>query len=164
AECLLECGERDGAVAAAFEVLTRQPQHAGALHLLGRVELERGRTSQAADYLRRAVEQAPFERAVLYDWLRCLRLVGTPQEVEACQKRLQQCEADLDRVVALTREVAARPADPELRYQLGEIQLRNGQDREGIRWLHSALAAQPGHAATHRLLAQTYERKGQPDL
>ena len=46
----------------------------------------------------------------------------------------------------------------------GEVLLRNGQEEEGLRWLRSALAVQPDHAATHRTLAGYYQTKGKPAL
>jgi predicted Zn-dependent protease len=64
----------------------------------------------------------------------------------------------------LTREIAQRPDDADLRFRAGEIYLKAGEDGEGLRWLLSALAARPDHRATHRLLAQTYQRQGKAEL
>jgi tetratricopeptide (TPR) repeat protein len=47
---------------------------------------------------------------------------------------------------------------------VGELFLRNERITEGIRWLNSALEIDPKHAATHRTLAEHYEKTGQKDL
>lgn len=160
ARALVGLGEREQATARLDALLRHRPEHGEALFLRGKIELERGQPQRAAELLRRAVEQLPIEPAVLYTWLRCLQQAGTPAEVESCQKRLMQVEADLARLRELTKGVMASPKDAERRCEIGAIYLRNGKHEEGLRWLNSALAAQPGHSATHRLLAEHYRQTG----
>ena len=59
---------------------------------------------------------------------------------------VQRIRADMQRVSELRRKVAASPREASLRCEVGLIFLRNGQAREGLRWLHSALQLDPGHA------------------
>jgi tetratricopeptide (TPR) repeat protein len=144
------------------EVLAGNPRHAQALCLRGALELEAGRADRAAGYLRKAVAYTPFDRQALYTWLLCLRRAGKPEEVVLVEQQLKRCEKDLAQLARLTQEIAQHPDDPELRRQAGEVFLRNEQEEEGIRWLQSALAVRPDHPATHRSLAEHYQRKGQP--
>jgi hypothetical protein len=39
--------------------------------------------------------------------------------------------------------------------------LRNGQDKEGVRWLESALAEHPGHGAARQALEDHYRRSAE---
>lgn len=160
ARCYLGLGRNDEARGLLAGVLRATPDDAEALHLRGRLELEASRPEQAAVFLSRAARLQPFDREVLYSWLRCLRVVGPAEEARRCEERLKQVEADLDRVRKLAKEVMARPDDPELRRQIGEIYLHNGQEEDGLRWLGSALAGRPDHPPTHLSLAQYYQRKG----
>ena len=60
--------------------------------------------------------------------------------------------------------ISREPTDPNPRREMGELFLRNERITEGIRWLNSALEIDPKHAATHRTLAEHYEKTGQKDL
>jgi tetratricopeptide (TPR) repeat protein len=160
AQCYHGLGLTDDARRLLAGILQVAPDDAEALHLRGRLELDASRPEAAADFLRRAARLQPYDREVLYTWLRCLRAVGPAEEMRRCEERLKQVEADLVRVRQLIKEVLARAEDPEPRRQIGEIYLRNGQEEEGLRWLHSALAARPDHAAAHLSLARYFESRG----
>jgi uncharacterized protein HemY len=47
--------------------------------------------------------------------------------------------ADLKRLGQLTKEVLRQPHDPALRCEVGILFLRNGEEQEGVRWLHLAI-------------------------
>jgi Tfp pilus assembly protein PilF len=47
---------------------------------------------------------------------------------------------------------------------MGRILLRNGQESKGLLWLTSALQLDPQHQPSLRLLADYYERVGQPGV
>ncbi len=166
AECQKVLGQTDEARRLLDQVLQRRPDHARALHQRGKLELEAGDAKQAADYLRRAVAAAPYDRELLYTWQRCLQRpeVGLTKEAEECKTRLAAVEADLRLLADLTGKIHKEPGNAELRRGAGEVLLRNGQEEEGLRWLRSALSVQPDHAATHRTLAGYYETKGNSGL
>jgi predicted Zn-dependent protease len=160
ARSAMQAGDFSEASSLLEGLLQRNPS-AGVLQLRGRLELEQGNYKQANEYLQRAAQLEPYDTVTLYNWLRCLRKVGTPQQIAEVEKRFQQAEADLLRTRDLTREMLVRPEDPHLRMQVGEIYLRIGKEQEGLRWLLSALAVANDHAPTHQLLAQYYQQKGQ---
>jgi predicted Zn-dependent protease len=153
-------GRRDEARRLIIAVLDVFPVSSVALHLRGRLELDAGQPKRAAHFLQRALDREPCDHEILYTYMRCLNQLDRPKELEAIKKRHAQVEADLARVAALVRQVVAKPTDPEPRREVGEIFLRNGQDQEGVRWLESALDQQSNHPATHRVLADYYDRKG----
>ena len=51
-------------------------------------------------------------------------------------------------------EVMKRPGDAALRCEAGLLFLRNGERREGIRWLQMALRLDPGCEAARKALAE----------
>ena len=157
-------GRIDDALAAAEDLHKRDPQSAYALAACGRLELDRGRPTAAAPYLRRAVERAPYDPDALYTLLRCLNEVGPPEEAKATAERLERVRADLKRLQTLAGQIVRDPANPDLRREAGEVCLRNGLEQEGVGWLVSALKARPDHAPTHALLADYYARTNRPDL
>ena len=64
---------------------------------------------------------------------------------------------DLDRLDELTRQISIAPHNADLRFEAGQIMLRNGQETEGLRWLASALQEDPSHAAA---MAEYQEHAG----
>ena len=46
---------------------------------------------------------------------------------------------------------------------VGEIFLKLGNEKEGLRWLYSALQQDPGHRPTHQALRDHFRSKGQPE-
>ena len=145
-------------------ILAGDPGHAKALHARGRLELQRGRPAVAVVYLRRGVAADPSDVESLYTLYQCLQQIGTPAEIRVAEERWRQCDADLKRVGELVRIIAASPRDPDRRREIGELFLRNGQKVEGLRWLDTALELDPGHRATHRVLADYYGKTGPPEL
>src|SRR5207247_9471432 len=89
-----------------------------------------------------------------------LEQLGKHREAEEVLARLKRVETDLARMADLSRQIARTPHDPALRCEAGVILMRNGLEDEGRRWLESALAEDPRHAATHEALADYYERTG----
>jgi Tfp pilus assembly protein PilF len=134
-------------------VLALEPHNALALGERGRLAFQFESPAQAEKWLRRAVAELPAERDLLYSLSQCLQQLGKRNEAERIQARIREIEADLDRLGELTRQIASRPHDADLRCEAGQIMLRNGQETEGLRWLASALQEDPSHAATLQALA-----------
>jgi len=155
-------GKQKDATELLGRLLQDSPEHVPSLQLLGKIELAEGKTKEAAVLLRKAADLAPFEPDVLYNLLRCLKQEGNDAAVADCERRLKKCNADLATLRELTRQVQMRPLDPEPRRLTGRVYLDNKQDKEGERWLLSALQVSPTHHATHRDLAEYYARIGEP--
>lgn len=161
ARCLHQQGKNDEAVGCLDRLLARKPKLGPALYLRGKIAQEVHKNpKEAAVFLRQAAEEPGVDREVVYTWLLCLRQVGTPAEVKACEERLDRLKADQERLGGLTKRIAELPADPDLRREAGEICLRNGRDEDGLRWLYNVLERWPDHAASHRTLADYFQRKG----
>jgi predicted Zn-dependent protease len=133
-------------------VLAADPHNALALGERGRLALQFESPAEAEAWLRRALKEHPAERELLYSLLQCLQQQGKRKEAEDLRKHLAQVEADLARLNELTRQIGSHPHSAELRYEAGQIMLRNGQETEGLRWLISALQEDPSHAGARQAL------------
>jgi predicted Zn-dependent protease len=156
-------GQLDEACRLLDEVLTAQPNNAEALSERGKLALQTGRVAEAEAALRRALALAPYDRETNYTFYLCLRQQGREDEAARILQTVERIRADLQRVSELRQQVAAAPHNASLRCEAGLIFLRNGQTREGLRWLQSALQIDPSHAEARRALARyATQDAGQP--
>jgi tetratricopeptide (TPR) repeat protein len=161
ARCRAEQGDTAGAEKVLDRLLSLQPEHAGALAERGKIALDAGRPKDAEPWLRRAVRVAPFERKILYTLSRCLTMNGHTKEAEECRARIGRIDEDRKRLDELRTAVMTAPHDASLRCEMGLILLRNGQDKEGVRWLESALREQPECDAARQALEDHYRRSAE---
>jgi tetratricopeptide (TPR) repeat protein len=152
ARCRVEQSDTAGAVKLLDRLLSLQPEHSGALAERGKIALDAGSPKDAEEWLRRAARVAPFERKTLYALYGCLTMNGHTREAEECRTRIGRIDEDRKRLDELRTAVMTAPHDASLRCEIGLILLRNGQDREGVRWLESALREQPGYGAARQAL------------
>jgi Flp pilus assembly protein TadD len=164
ARCRRQLGEPGEARRLLQQVLPQQPRDVGALTELGKVALDEGKAEEAERWLRQAVALAPHDRPAQYAFSQCLKRRGKTEEARDCRVRIERLDADLKRLDQLMRKVLKEPADPDLRYEVGVLFLRNGQEPEGLRWLRIALQLDPGHRPTHEALADHYSRTGNTSL
>ncbi len=160
--CLDMMGRQDEAKELLEDVLKQQPTHAIALLERGKLALRGGDLDAAESHLQQACSQSPGDHAAHYQLLQCLRRKGKAAEVQAVQKKMGQIQDDTARIREITgKQMSAAPDNPALHAELGEIFLRSGATKEGVRWLQSALRLSPLHAAAHRALAEHYQQAGQ---
>ena len=157
-------GRPDDAAALLDRVIAGPGPSAKSLHLRGRLEMNRNRPTVALGFLKRGADVDPSDVELLYSLFQCVQQTGTPAEARLAEERWRNCDADLRRVAVLSRAISAAPKDVELRREIGELFLRNGREAEGLRWLDSALALEPQHRPSHKVLADHYERIGNIDL
>lgn len=162
AACREAQSRTEEAIAILDRVIAEFPPNSTAYHIRGRMELSRN-AEAALPFLRRAAELDRSNPDVLYSLFLCLQRAGTPEQAAEAEKQWRRSFDDLRRARELGRLISASPHDPELRREMGELFLRNGRDAEGLRWLESALRENPAHIPTHRVLAEYYDRIGQPE-
>jgi predicted Zn-dependent protease len=160
ARCRESLGQTDVARRLLDELLAERPEHVEALMDRGRLALAEGQPEEAARLLGKASRLAPFERSVVYQYCRCLERLGRLAETRDMRQRLRQIEQDLRTLEDVHRQVHRDPQDPGPRSRVGLILLRNRQDKEGLRWLDSALRLDPLHRPSHEALAEYYLRQG----
>ena len=86
---------------------------------------------------------------------------GHTKEAEECSARIRRIDEDRKRLDELRTAIMAAPHDASLRCEMGLILLRNGQDKEGVRWLESVLREHPGHGAARQALEDHYCRSAE---
>jgi tetratricopeptide (TPR) repeat protein len=164
ARCRRQQGDNEGARRLLDELLADHPRDAAALAQRGQVALDALRFEEAEGFLRHSLEVAPQDQQTLYSLQQSLTHQGKTPQAREVLRRAEQIRADQERLYKLIRALDKAPDDPSLYAQAGALCLRNGQEREGLRWLGGALRKDPWHAPTHALLADYHQRKGNAEL
>jgi tetratricopeptide (TPR) repeat protein len=145
-------------------VLAAHPEHFDALLQRGKTEMIAGEPAEAERWLRKALERAPQDPDVRYALYLCLQ--AQPSREGEARDEFDHWKRDRqarDRLTRLLRvELDARPSDPDLAEEAGELFLQQGEEQKGLFWLHRALALDSHHAASHRALSAYYERTNDP--
>jgi tetratricopeptide (TPR) repeat protein len=162
ARCLLDLRRTKEAADLLDALVLAHPEHAAILRERGKVALDAGDAAAAEKWLRRSYALAPFEHETAYSLHQCLQRLGQQAAAQEFQELGDRIDADRKRLEELKRAVSASPHDPSLRCEMGRILLRNRQDREGLRWLESALREDPRHTPTREALAKYYRDTSRP--
>ncbi len=158
AQCKEILGQQAEAARELDAVLAAHPDFPSALAERGRLALAGGQLEEAEAFLRRAVSFEPGTYSTRYHLYTCLTRRGKNVEAKEEAEQLKTIEADLATLAAITTSRMQRaPHDPSLHYQVAQIALRAGQVEDAVRWLHSALRADPTYAPAHQLLLDTGE-------
>jgi tetratricopeptide (TPR) repeat protein len=153
ARCRRRLGEPEQARILLDGLLAEGTENGEMLWERGQLELEQGQQSVAEKWLRRAFQAAPHDRRVNYSLYVCLLGLERPEEAETFRLRVARIDADLLRMDQVRKEVMGRPDDAALRCEGGLLLLRNGERREGVRWLQTALRLDPNCESARRALA-----------
>ena len=147
-------------------VLAVHPEHFGALRLRGKLEREEGNYAEAERWLRKALERKPLDPETRYT-LYLVFLAQPDRQRDAADElaRWEQGRQTIARVTILLRsELIARPKDPDLMAEAGELLFGQGEDQRGLFWLNRALSIDPNHKRSHKALAEYYDRTQNPTL
>lgn len=142
------------------DLLAAHPEEVAALVERGRLALLIGDLDRAGRCLGEAARLAPFDPDAAFQLSRFLERRGRRDEAARWREKFRQIERDLRQLRAAHGRVLLAPRDPAPRCEAGRILLRNRQDREGLRWLVSALQLEPLHREAHEALADYYRRQG----
>jgi tetratricopeptide (TPR) repeat protein len=160
ARCEMLLGRTEEGTKLLDRLLAEHPRDALALRERGKVALQEGQAEQAEKWLRQAAALAPGDHQTAYVLYHCLRLADKREEAAEALARFKSVEEDRERLNKCLEAAERAPQDPAPRSEAGLILLRLGEEEEGLRWLRSALRLDPKHRATHRALADYYQRKG----
>jgi Tfp pilus assembly protein PilF len=159
-----QLGDSDAARQVLDDVLARHPQDGDALRERGKLALDAGAPAEAEGWLRQAVGVHSYDAQANYLLSQSLQRQGKVDEAREYEAARERIEGDLKHLEQVFGRVTKAPTDPAPRVEAGLICLRNGQEREGERWLLSALQQDPQDPRAHAALADYYERTGKPDL
>ncbi len=105
ARCHRQLGDHAAAVDVLGPLLRSRPDDPDVLAEAGVLALDRGRSDEAQDLLRRAVEKAPDRRWPNVQLLRCYQERGMTAETETQKLRVKQIDDELEkRIAAMTRK------------------------------------------------------------
>ncbi|HKB37787.1 MAG TPA: tetratricopeptide repeat protein, partial [Gemmataceae bacterium] len=162
--CLRRMGKLMEAQAQLEKLLAKHPRHVEGLTERAGIDLFNGKFESAEPLLRKAVELQPHNFQANYHLVICLRRLGRAKETAQATRRMHQIRVDITRFVDLEKSVLEKPGDPAPRCEAGVLLLGLGEQRDGVRWLTSALRVDPRHRPAHKALAEHYERIGKKDL
>ncbi len=161
------------------QILSSQPSHADALHLLGVVALEAGDAERAAGLIENAVAIEPnvanyhHNLGETYSTLERLEKAAAayrraieidPRHAKACNSLgiVRQAQGRLaDALAAFRNAVAIDPTSPEAQCNLGNTLCGSGALEEAIAAYRTALALVPGHPDILHSLGSVLARRGQ---
>jgi tetratricopeptide (TPR) repeat protein len=129
------------------EILSVDPGHAQTLHLLGLIEHQRGRSEDAIEHLRRAIERNGRDPAFHHNLGNILKARDRAAEAIACYER------------ALT----LAPGSVDTLYNLGNTCQDLGQPERAVTCFEQALLIRPDAVELHSNLGTAFQDLGRPD-
>jgi tetratricopeptide (TPR) repeat protein len=143
-------------------LVARFPNDAPVLLERARLALQLNQPAQAEGWLRHAAELVPSDYQVHFTLLRALRQQRKEDQARAIEETVRRLEKESHELDDLMDQFRERPYDPTIRCEIGRVCLRQGNNQQAFHWLKSAHRIAPGHALANQLLAEYYERIGQP--
>lgn len=162
ARALSDDADLDGAARELDAVLADDSAHIEALVERGRVALRRGQFAEAEPFLDRAGRAAPWHRDGHRLHQIALRELGRGDALAACEARIAEHAREDGIGGKLKLRARDAPRDSEVRMELWDWSVRNGQTAEGVAWLAEILRVDPKHRAARAAFAEYFERAGQP--
>ncbi|MGD0389409.1 MAG: tetratricopeptide repeat protein [Tepidisphaeraceae bacterium] len=129
------------------QVLTQQPDHASALHLLGVLAAQTGRPDAAVEFMRRAIANCSTNALYYSNLGSALTDLGQLDEaIAACRQAIQ-----------------LKPGLAEVHHNLGNALKAKAQFGQAIDSYRQAIRLKPGYAEAHSNLGIALAEVGQPD-
>jgi tetratricopeptide (TPR) repeat protein len=173
---LFEAGRHDEAGRLCEAILARQPDHAGALHLLGLTHYQRGGLDDARTLIQRAVDREP-DNAWAHNSLclvhhaqgrldeayrHCQRALQLDPGLGAAHNNLGNLYKDANRLqeaeAAYRQALACEAGDPNVHCNLGLVLHMQNRWEEAIACYEQALALAPDFPAAHNNLGAAHQR------
>lgn len=163
------------------QILTIDPQHVDALHLLGVIAQQAGQHDAAVEYIGAAIRLHGTEAAFHNNLGLAFYRLGRMDEAIASFERAVQLKADFaeahynlgiawhthgqhtEAIACYQRALQLRPGNAETHYNLGVAWDNRGIASEAIACYQRALQLQPNHAATHNNLGNAWKEQGRLD-
>ncbi len=163
AKCQFTQGDSRAGRETLDELFANHPNHNAGLYL--RAQLEQSESpDKALFWLRRALAVAPNQADLLHNLILTLRALHRDEEAAQYESRLKDCRQKEDQLIKLVSKVVREPDkdDLALRYQLAVLYLELGHEDEAAHWIQTILYVDRDHRPTLRLLADYWEKRGDP--
>jgi tetratricopeptide (TPR) repeat protein len=159
-QCRFAQGEHKEARRLLERAVQDLPNDSAVLVHLAKLEQQEGRPDLAEQWVRRALKVDPTDTEAEFTLVNCLQSQGRWDDARAATEQHRKDTAMLKRVAQLLHDDAEHPStDPDALSEVGTLFLRSNP-RVALYWLHRALERDPGHQATHKVLAEYYEGTG----
>jgi len=163
------------------QILAVQPNHPGALHLLGVIAHQAGRHGLAVDWIRQAIDLAPNNPDAYSNLGEALRALGRFDDAVAAYQHALQLKPDLpeahnnlgvtlkrlgrfaEALAAYRRAIELKPAYPEAHVNLGGELARQGLFDEAATTYRRAIELKPDYLEAHNNLGIALREQGQLD-
>src|SRR5262249_16152071 len=154
----------DGVEAARIldDLLTRFPDDPPVLLERGRLALRTGEAARAESWLRRAAELAPWEYKVQYTLLQALPHQGKLTDADQVEKTVRRLEETSQRLHVFDEKLKKEPYNMSNHCAVAQLFLGVGNHKEAVRWLQTALKIDPHQPLANLLLADYYDKSGEP--
>jgi Tfp pilus assembly protein PilF len=159
-QCRDAQGETDEARHLMEAAVKELPNDTELLNSLGKLDLQTGKPKLAERWARQVLKLDPADTKAEYTLAAALHAQGRFLEAAVVRERHRKDTVRLKRVIEVLQKEADNPdADPDALSEVGQVFLKT-RERIGLYWLHRALEHDPEHQATHEVLAEYYEKKG----
>ena len=154
----VELGDLDRATELLDRALAVAPANIPALKGRADVDLHRDDAQSALRWLDRAIGADPFDHEALHVRRRP-RPAGRPGRRPRRSRRVRPAQARSGRAAQARERILGEPGNSDLWARVAAWMFAHGRDQDGVGWAMAALARQPDHAPTCRLLADYYARR-----
>jgi tetratricopeptide (TPR) repeat protein len=144
---------------AALKIDPRQPD---ALKELGQIDLRQGRFQKACDRLGMLTEIQPYDYEARYSYAQALKLAGDHSRSRIESAHAARLRRAQDHILELRTSLLSHPNNPSVRFEVAKWMIENGHVQEGLNWASEILRADPRHGLTHLMLADYYQKQGNP--
>jgi tetratricopeptide (TPR) repeat protein len=167
----------DEAEAAYREVVARDPTYVGVWNNLGNIALRDARLQDALTHYRRELRLHPAPRpwisigrayrelgridSARYALDQALRLDSSAVDAYLAHAQMREEDGEFDEGLIVARKAyGLSPENTEVRYVLGVLLAKAGNDAEAVGHLQAVSEAWPWHTESHYSLAQALQRLG----
>lgn len=155
----VELGDLSRGRAMLDRVLAREPSNLTALRGKAELELRQGNVAAAERCLGEVLRSDPFDQESLHRRAGIRARLGDVPGAKADRDALERLKRDQEELLAIRGRVLAEPGNNDLRARVAAWMFAHGRDQEGLGWAMAALASDPGHVPTCRLLADYYSHR-----
>jgi tetratricopeptide (TPR) repeat protein len=140
-EALRGLGRPDEARALADRALAAYPE-APFYRLRGQLHLDEGNAQAAIPFLEKAAAMSPHHYQSHFLLARGYAAAGRKADADRASARAEEIRRDYEHIISLSREIADKPWDPEVRLRLAEFFERTGNAKQAAMWRKAAAECQ----------------------
>ena len=160
----LEIGDTDAALRFLERAVALDPKNAETYKVKADLALRQGDDKSALAQLDQAIRLDPSELDVHYSRGMVLKRLGRLDEAKAEQSLANRLRDDLVHLNELKHRLTERPNDLDLQIAITQWMFDHGHDDGAVQWALKIVKERPDHPRANRLLANYYDRAGNPGL